>query len=33
MYLFNRNLPTFFETLERVTREFEDFKNNYSLAN
>jgi HSP20 family protein len=28
MYLFNRNLPTLFETLERVTREFEDFNNN-----
>ncbi len=32
MYLFNRNLPTFFETLERVTREFEDFTNNYSMS-
>ena len=32
MYLFNQNLPSFFETLERVTREFEDFTNNYSLS-
>ncbi len=32
MYLFNKNLPTFFETLERVTREFEDFTNNYSVS-
>jgi len=30
MYLFNRNLPSLFETLERVTREFEDLTNNYS---
>jgi len=32
MYLFNNNLPTFFETLDRVTKEFEGFANNYSSS-
>jgi len=32
MYFFNRSLPTFFETLERVTREFEDLTNSYSTS-
>jgi len=32
MYLFNRSLPAIFETLERVTRDFEDFNSNYSFS-
>ena len=32
MYLFNRNLPSLFETLERVTREFEDFNTMSNLT-
>jgi len=31
MYLFNRSLPSFFETLDKVTREFENFASDYSL--
>jgi len=32
MYLFNNNLPAFFETLDKVAREFEGFTNSQSLT-